>query len=80
MTKAKEAGYLPLWIKWQKDIREELSGLVQLKKMNGTESELMKRIDEINEKVGTYNAICPGKMQRREIEWGSIESQHEKWK
>ncbi|MGE7905071.1 hypothetical protein ACQKNS_11815 [Peribacillus sp. NPDC094092] len=38
LTKAKDAGYLSLWIKWQKEIREELSGLVQLKKMNGTES------------------------------------------
>ncbi|MGY3313148.1 hypothetical protein ACV242_001644 [Peribacillus simplex] len=42
--------------------------LVRLKKINEPESELMKRIDDINEKVRTYNAICPAKMQRREIE------------
>ena len=74
------ACFLPLWIKWQKEIREELSGLVRLKKMNGPESEIMKRIDEINEKVHTYNAICPAKMQRREIELESIDIQYEKWK
>ncbi|MCM3673618.1 hypothetical protein M3699_06915 [Peribacillus simplex] len=54
--------------------------MVRLKKMNGPESELMKRIDEINEKVRTYNAICPAQMQRREIELESIEIQYEKWK
>ncbi|MFE4077364.1 hypothetical protein [Peribacillus sp. YIM B13477] len=80
MTKAKDAGFLPLWIKWQKEIREELAELVQLKKMNGTESELLKRMGEINEKVRTYNAICPTKMQRREIELESMEIQYEKWK
>jgi len=42
LTKAKDARFLPLWIKWQKEIREELAELVRLKKMNGTESELMK--------------------------------------
>jgi hypothetical protein len=80
LTKAKDAGFLPLWIKWQKEIREELAELVRLKKMNGTESELMKRMGEINEKVRTYNAICPTKMQRREIELESMEIQYEKWK
>ncbi|MDQ0882688.1 hypothetical protein [Peribacillus sp. V2I11] len=54
--------------------------MVRLKKMNGPESELIKRIDEINEKVRTYNAICPAQMQRREIELESIEIQYEKWK
>lgn len=54
--------------------------MVLLKKMNGTESELMKRMDEINEKIRTYHAICPAKMQRREIELESIEIQREKWK
>ncbi|MBT2617879.1 MULTISPECIES: hypothetical protein [unclassified Bacillus (in: firmicutes)] len=48
--------------------------------MNGTESELMKRMGEINEKVRTYDAICPTKMQRREIVMESIEIQYEKWK
>ncbi|MDG4848256.1 DUF1992 domain-containing protein [Peribacillus frigoritolerans] len=80
LTKAKDAGFLPLWIKWQKEIREELAELVRLKKMNGTESELMKRMGEINEKVRTYNAICPTKMQRREIELESMEIQYGKWK
>ncbi|MBO0996148.1 DUF1992 domain-containing protein [Bacillus sp. SD075] len=39
LTKAKDAGYVPLWIKWKKEIREVLSGLVRLKKMNGPEFE-----------------------------------------
>ncbi|WP_317778779.1 hypothetical protein [Peribacillus sp. CSMR9] len=50
--------------------------LVRLKKINEPESELMKRIDDINEKVRTYNAICPAQMQSREIELESIEIQH----
>jgi len=79
LTKAKDAGFLPLWIKWQKEIREELAELVRLKKMNGTESELMKRMGVINEKVRTYNAICPTKMQRREIELESMEIQYGRW-
>ncbi|WP_057913244.1 DnaJ family domain-containing protein [Peribacillus muralis] len=80
LSKAKDAGFLPLWIKWQKEIREELSEVVQVRKMNGGNMQITKRIEEINEKVRTYNAICPPKMQRREIEWESIESQYEKWK
>ncbi|MGG0250154.1 uncharacterized protein DUF1992 [Peribacillus frigoritolerans] len=51
LTKAKDAGFLPLWIKWQKEIREELAELVRLKKMNGTESELMKRMGEMRKSV-----------------------------
>ncbi|MDV7766878.1 hypothetical protein N9I19_20325 [Peribacillus sp. CSMR9] len=47
-----------------------------MKKINEPESELMKRIDDINEKVRTYNAICPAQMQSREIELESIEIQH----
>ncbi|MFD9625121.1 DnaJ family domain-containing protein [Peribacillus muralis] len=80
LSKAKDAGFLPLWIKWQKEIREELSEVVQLRKMNGGNMQITKRIEDINEKVRTYNAICPPKMQRREIELESIESQYEKWK
>ncbi|MCK1991908.1 DUF1992 domain-containing protein [Peribacillus muralis] len=80
LSKSKDAGFLPLWIKWQKEIREELSEVVQLRKMNGGNMQITKRIEDINEKVRTYNAICPPKMQRREIELESIESQYEKWK
>ncbi|AOH56161.1 hypothetical protein ABE28_017495 [Peribacillus muralis] len=82
LSKAKGAGFLPLWIKWQKEIRQELSEVVSLRKMNGEGEDMLltRRIEEINEKVRTYNAICPPKMQRREIEWSTIESQYEKWK
>ncbi|MFJ7753477.1 DnaJ family domain-containing protein [Peribacillus muralis] len=82
LSKAKDAGFLPLWIKWQKEIRQELSEVVSLRKMNGEGEDMLltRRIEEINEKVRTYNAICPPKMQRREIEWATIESQFEKWK
>ncbi|MGE6378739.1 DnaJ family domain-containing protein [Peribacillus muralis] len=82
LSKAKDAGFLPLWIKWQKEIRQELSEVVSLRKMNGEGDDMLltRRIEEINEKVRTYNAICPPKMQRREIEWATIESQFEKWK
>lgn len=55
LTKAKDAGYL-------------LSRIGSIEKINEPESELMKRIDDINEEVRTYNAICPAQMQRRKIE------------
>ncbi|MGE7758827.1 DnaJ family domain-containing protein [Peribacillus sp. NPDC097895] len=80
LAKAKDAGFLPLWIKWQKEIREALAEVVRLRKMNEQESEINNRIEDINEKVRTYNAICPPKMQRREIELESVEIQYEKWK
>ncbi|KWW20111.1 hypothetical protein AS888_06775 [Peribacillus simplex] len=80
LSKAKDAGFLPLWIKWQKEIREELSEIVRLRKTNVENRPLTSQIERINEKVRTYNAICPPKMQRREIEWETIESQFEKWK
>ncbi|WP_340371870.1 DnaJ family domain-containing protein [Peribacillus sp. FSL E2-0218] len=80
LSKAKDAGFLPLWIKWQKEIREELSEIVRLRKTNVENRQLTSQIERINEKVRTYNAICPPKMQRREIEWETIESQFEKWK
>src|SRR5699024_2350992 len=51
--KAKEAGFLPTWLKLQK----EISSLVHLAE---TESD----IETINQKIKKHNTMCPPPMQK----------------
>ncbi|TCJ02316.1 DnaJ family domain-containing protein [Cytobacillus praedii] len=65
---AKDAGYLPQWVKLQK----EISQLVQSCK---TKSE----VEEINKKIKKYNKICPHQLQKAFISLENIEKYKKIW-
>lgn len=65
---AKDAGYLPPWLKLQKEISE----LVHACK---TEDD----IKIINKKIKKYNKICPFQMQKYPISLNGIEKAKEVW-
>ncbi|UOQ42913.1 DUF1992 domain-containing protein [Halobacillus salinarum] len=65
---AKNAGYLPGWIKLQK----EISALVQSCQ---TESDLVI----INEKIKQHNKICPVQMQKNKISFDNLAKAKEVW-
>lgn len=65
---AKDAGYLPEWIKLQK----EISQLVHSCKTN-------KDVEEINKKIKKYNKICPNQLQKSPISMENIEKYKEIW-
>lgn len=65
---AKDAGFLPPWLKLQK----EISILVHACK---TESEL----DEINEMIRKHNTMCPSQMQKNVIDMDHLERAKERW-
>ncbi|MDX8367005.1 DnaJ family domain-containing protein [Cytobacillus sp. IB215665] len=59
---AKDAGYLPTWLKLQK----EISQLVHSCK---TEQDVIV----INEKISIHNTICPSPMQKNQINLDELE-------
>ncbi len=65
---AKDAGYLPPWLKLQK----EIGVLLQKAK---TESD----IEEINIKIKEHNRICPTQMQKGPISMESLETVKKNW-
>lgn len=66
--KAKEAGFLPPWLRLQKDI----SSLVN---EAGTEAD----VKTINKKIKKYNTMCPPPMQRMQISLEHIEDARKIW-
>lgn len=66
---AKDAGYLPYWLKLQK----EISYLVH--QNTTTEKDLKK----INKKIKEYNSVCPPSMQKLPIEKGELENAKGNW-
>lgn len=76
---ARDAGYLPEWVKLQREVRAELE-FVTLEMMAGRRAEEFKReIREINKKIKKYNYSCPPSMQRGPIEMDSILQQFKIW-
>lgn len=65
---AKDAGYLPQWVKLQK----EISQLVHSCKTNND-------VEEINKKIKKYNKICPHQLQKAPISLEHIEKNKEIW-
>lgn len=66
--KAKEAGFLPPWLKLQKEISELIGGAE-------TESD----IQVINKKINKYNTICPPPMQKAHIRLSRLEAAKDIW-
>jgi hypothetical protein len=65
---AKDAGYLPPWLKLQK----EISSLIHT-----ATSE--KDIKVINKKIRKYNTICPPSMQKQPVHLNKLEAAKEIW-
>src|SRR5690625_1006118 len=66
--KAKEAGFLPPWLKLQK----EISSLVH-------SARTTKDIDYINKKIKKYNSMCPPPMQKMSISLDNLERAKRIW-
>ncbi len=80
LNTAKQAGYLPPWIKLQQEIRILVSQAVALKSANDFDRDLQSYINEINEKVAKYNSICPSHLQRVLFTEELLEQQYDRWK
>ncbi|AXI09818.1 DUF1992 domain-containing protein [Oceanobacillus zhaokaii] len=65
---AKDAGYLPPWLKLQK----EISALL-------LEAETENDIKKINKKVKEYNALCPVPMQKMLVRLDEVEKARGIW-
>ncbi|GAB3790931.1 DnaJ family domain-containing protein [Virgibacillus kimchii] len=65
---AKDAGYVPPWLKLQK----EISLLVHTAKNE-------KDIKVINKKIRKYNTMCPFSMQKRPVQLSELEQAKKVW-
>ena len=65
---AKDAGFLPQWLKLQKDIAQQLENVK-------TEVD----IREINEKIQKYNRLCPVSMQRHPVTLKNLAQAKKRW-
>lgn len=65
---AKDAGYLPPWLKLQK----EISALV-------TKAATEKDVKTINKKIKEYNTLCPSSMQKQLIRLDDLEKARKIW-
>ncbi len=76
---AKDAGYLPQWLKLQHDIRDEVMAIVEEYSMNSAE-DLDDRLDKLNSKIFAYNQSCPPPMQRGSVSLTTIQSAIDRWR
>lgn len=65
---AKDAGFLPPWLKLQKEIAQLIQDCT-------SESE----VEEINKKIRNYNKMCPIPMQKGLISFAEIDKARELW-
>ncbi|GEK58966.1 DUF1992 domain-containing protein [Marinococcus halophilus] len=81
-TLLKRNGFVPSWVRLQREIREELEKVLnqQLYK-KASEHRIKKEISKINKKIRRYNQLCPTPgLQRCLIEIDSIQGQYENWR
>lgn len=65
---AKDAGYLPYWLKIQKEIAAML-----------LTAKTQKDIKKINKKIKEYNTVCPPSMQKLPVELDKLEEAKVIW-
>lgn len=65
---AKDAGYLPYWLKLQKEISE----LIQ-------SANTEKHVKKINKRIKEYNSACPSTMQRAYISFEELDKAKSIW-
>ncbi|THE09505.1 DUF1992 domain-containing protein [Bacillus timonensis] len=65
---AKESGYLPPWLKLQKEIAQLVHSC-----------KTQQDVEEINEKIKRHNKICPSQMQKYLISLDDLEKAKRIW-
>ncbi|GAK10542.1 DUF1992 domain-containing protein [Geomicrobium sp. JCM 19039] len=76
----KNANYVPPWLEFQHEIRDDIKAVIDEQKML-TESQKEQRLTEVNEKIKKYNRMVPvPSLQKMRIFAESMERQYEKWK
>ena len=76
---AKDAGYKPRWLKLQHEIRDELTLIVERKKLL-VEHEIAPQIAKVNEKILEYNKSCPPPLLKGRVSIDTIDIAVERWK
>jgi hypothetical protein len=70
---------LPSFVILQKEIRQEISKAIKIKELEPTESDTMRLVDGINERILKYNSICPPKMKKGKIDLDNMGAGYENW-
>ena len=76
---ARNAGYLPEWIKLQKEIRAKLGDVIAILDKGESVEACKKEMKNINAIIKKYNLACPPSMQRAKIELVDVRTQYEVW-
>ncbi|NYF25277.1 DnaJ family domain-containing protein [Sporosarcina sp. JAI121] len=76
---AKDAGYLPYWLKLQHEIRDEAIAIAGNHK-DGATTGLEMRLAKLNAKIFEYNKTCPPPMQKGPLLLSTVHSAVERWK
>lgn len=63
---AKDAGYIPHWLRLQHEIRDDVLALKELAQTSAKET-VEAKIEDVNEKIKAYNQVCPAPMQRAPV-------------
>jgi hypothetical protein len=71
----KNAGYLPGWIKMQKDIKLRIEKLMKLK----CNEQRILEAERINQEILKYNLACPVPLQKNLLSLEEIEKQYKLW-
>lgn len=69
---AKDAGYMPQWLKLQHDIRDEVAAIAEDYAANPV-ADLDNRIAQLNSKIFAYNQSCPPPMQKGSVSLATID-------
>ncbi|WP_191566142.1 DnaJ family domain-containing protein [Metabacillus idriensis] len=71
----KNAGYVPAWIKMQKDIKLRIEKLM---KLNNVEQRIVEA-ERINQEILKYNRACPAPLQKNLLSLDEIEKHYKLW-
>lgn len=71
----KNAGYLPGWIKMQKDIKLRIEKLMKLK----CNEQRILEAERINQEILKYNRACPAPLQKNLLSLDELEKHYKLW-
>lgn len=72
---AKDAGYMPQWLKLQHEIRDEVMAIAA----SLSSEDMENRIDQLNSKIFAYNQSCPPPMQKGPVSFETIQTAITRW-
>lgn len=76
---AKDAGYKPLWLTLQHEIRDELTEMIKCQSTLNI-SKLTSRLLIVNEKIRKYNKSCPPPLQKGMVSIENFSDSVQYWK